>query len=168
MIQIRPETSADFAAITSINQTAFGRDGEASLVTSLRQATTTISLIAEFDGQLVGHILFSPVQYDQAPSQIKIWGLGPLAVLPSHQQTGIGTALVKAGIAACRQAAIQALVVLGGPEYYQRFGFRPAATWHLRCLYPVDAKFFMAMELVDGVLAGLDGPISYHPAFDAV
>lgn len=167
-MQIRPETSADLAAITKINQAAFGRDGEADLVTTLRQTTTTISLVVELDGQIIGHILFSPVQYDQAPSHLKIWGLGPLAVLPSHQRTGIGSALVKAGIEVCRQVAIQALVVLGGPEYYQRFGFQPAANWHLRCHYPVDAKFFMAMELAKGALTGLDGAVSYHPAFDGV
>lgn len=168
MIQIRPETSADLAAITTINQVAFGRAGEADLANTLRQVASTISLIAALDAQPVGHILFSPVQYDQAPSRIKLWGLGPLAVLPSHQRMGIGAALVKAGLEVCRQAAIQALVVLGDPAYYQRFGFRPAANWHLRCHYPVDAKFFMAMELVDRTLADLDGTISYHPAFDAV
>lgn len=167
-MQIRPETSADLAAITKINQAAFGRTGEADLVTALRQATTTISLVAELDGQIIGHILFSPVQYDQAPSDHKIWGLGPLAVLPSYQRTGIGAALVKAGLETCRQAAILALVVLGDPTYYQRFGFRPAANWHLRCHYPVPANVFMAMELVDEALAGLAGSISYHPAFDAV
>ncbi|GAA5530207.1 N-acetyltransferase Eis [Herpetosiphon gulosus] len=168
MIQIRPETNADLAAITSINQAAFGRIDEADSVNTLRQASTTISLVAELDAQIVGHILFSPVQYDQAPSRIKIWGLGPLAVLPSHQRTGIGAALVKAGLEACRQAAIQALVVLGDPAYYQRFGFRPAASWHLRCHYPVPAEVFMAMELVVGTLVDLDGTISYHPAFDGV
>lgn len=165
---IRSETSTDNAAITTINQQAFGRAGEADLVNQLRQVTPIISLVAELDNQLVGHILFSPVQYDQAPTGITIWGLGSLAVLPSQQTKGIGSALVKAGLEACRQAQIQALVVLGGPEYYQRFGFRPAATWNLRCHYPVDAKFFMAQELSVGSLAGLDGTISYHPAFDAV
>ncbi|KPL91923.1 GNAT family N-acetyltransferase [Herpetosiphon geysericola] len=165
---IRPETSANIAAITTINQQAFGRAGESDLVNQLRQVMPIISLVAELDDQLVGHILFSPVHYDQAPSRITIWGLGPLAVLPSQQAKGVGSALVKAGIEACRQAQIQALVVSGGPEYYQRFGFRPAATWHLRCHYPVDAKFFMAQELVEHALAGLDGTISYHPAFDAV
>lgn len=168
MIQIRPETSADLATITSINQIAFGRAGEADLVNTLRQVTSTISLVAEIDAQPVGHILFSPVQYDQAPSRIKLWGLGPLAVLASHQRMGIGTALVKAGLEVCRQAAIQALVVLGDPAYYQRFGFRSAANWHLRCHYPVPAEVFMAMELVDRTLADLDGTISYHPAFDGV
>ncbi|MFD3163739.1 GNAT family N-acetyltransferase [Herpetosiphon sp. NSE202] len=165
---IRPETSADIAAITTINQQAFGRNGEADLVNQLRQVTPIISLVAELDAQLVGHILFSPVQYDQAPNSITIWGLGPLAVLPSQQAKGIGSALVNAGLAACRQAQIQALVVLGGPEYYQRFGFQAAANWNLRCHYPVAAKFFMAQELVEHALAGLDGTISYHPAFDAV
>ncbi|XSG77668.1 GNAT family N-acetyltransferase [Herpetosiphon llansteffanensis] len=165
---IRPETSADRAAITTINQQAFGRTSEAGLVNALRQVTSIISLVAEFDNQLVGHILFSPVQYDQAPTSITIWGLGPLAVLPNQQAKGVGSALVKAGLEACRQAHIQALVVLGGPAYYQRFGFQPATNWHLRCHYPVDAQFFMAQELVEHALAGLDGSISYHSAFDAV
>ncbi|WP_110515898.1 GNAT family N-acetyltransferase [Herpetosiphon llansteffanensis] len=165
---IRHETSADIPAITNINQQAFGRAGEADLVNSLRQVTAIISLVAELDDQLVGHILFSPVQYDQAPTSITIWGLGPLAVLPSQQAKGVGSALVKAGLEACRQAQIQALIVLGGPAYYQRFGFQPAANWHLRCHYPVDAQFFMAQELSVGSLADLDGTISYHPAFDTV
>ncbi len=165
---IRPETTADIVAIARVNQTAFDRNGEADLVNTLRQANSTISLVAELNAEIVGHILFSPVKYDQDPSRSQIWGLGPLAVSPQQQRTGIGSALVKDGIETCRQAAIQALVVLGGPNYYQRFGFQPASNWHLRCHYPVPTEVFMAQELVAGALAGLNGTISYHQAFDAV
>ncbi|MCX5916292.1 MAG: N-acetyltransferase, partial [Deltaproteobacteria bacterium] len=124
----------------------------------------TVSLVAEVKGQMVGHILFSPLTV-QGADDLKAVGLGPMAVIPEHQRRGIGSILIKQGLEDCRRAGIQAVVVLGHPEYYPRFGFRRASSWGLRCEFDAPDEAFMALELIPNVLSGRSGVVNYHAAF---
>ncbi len=164
-ILIRPERSADEASVRIVNRSAFETSAEADLVDALReQADPTISLVADDGGSIVGHIFFSPVTLSghAAPS---IMGLAPMAVLPAAQRRGIGSSLVAAGLESCRHAGSGAVVVLGHPGFYPRFGFVPASRFGMRCVYDVPDEVFMALELTPAVLAGKGGTIHYHPAF---
>ena len=165
---IRDERGADKAAIHAVNAAAFPTPEEADLVDALRrQAQPLISLVAERDGTLLGHILFSPVTLDSQPG-LRLMGLAPMAVAPEHQRSGIGSALVQAGLDACRQQGFSAVVVLGHPEYYPRFGFSPAVRHGIRSEYDVPDEVFMAMELIPGALREATGTIKYHAAFGSV
>ncbi len=165
---IRAEKDTDRAAIHAVNAAAFPTPAEADLVDALRrQAHPLISLVAERDGTILGHILFSPVALDSRPD-LRIMGLAPMAVAPEHQRSGIGSALVRAGLDECRQRGFSAAVVLGHPEYYPRFGFSPAVRYGIRSEYDVPDEVFMAMELVPGALRDATGTIKYHPAFNSV
>ena len=95
-------------------------------------------------------------------------GLAPMAVLPARQRGGIGSALVRAGLDACRQLGCTAVVVLGHPAYYPRFGFQPASRFALGCEYDVPDEAFMALEVEPGSLVGKAGTIRYHRAFAEV
>jgi putative acetyltransferase len=165
-MNLRPEQAADIAAIRQVNLSAFETATEADLVDALRdQARPLVSLVAEDDGAIVGHILFSPMTLPSRPD-LRIMGLAPMAVMPARQREGIGSALAKAGIAACRDLGFGAVVVLGHAEYYPRFGFVPASRFGLRSEYDVPDDVFMAMELQSGALQGLaPGTIRYHAAF---
>jgi putative acetyltransferase len=161
-MHIRNEGIADIEAIRRVNEAAFGQPAEARLVDALReQATPFLSLVADDDGAIVGHICFTPVE----AGHTTILGLAPMAVLPERQKEGIGTKLIEAGLAACRRAGFGAVVVLGHPQYYPRFGFEPAATKGLRSEYDVPHEAFMLLELVPGAAAGLEGVARYHRAF---
>lgn len=162
---VRPENGTDVPAIRAVNLAAFDTALEADLVASLRrEADPFLSLVAEDDGTVVGHILFSPVTLD-GDSRLRIAGLAPMAVIPSRQRRGVGTMLVRHGLERCRQAGFTACVVLGHAGYYPRFGFAPASRFGLRSEYDVPDDVFMAMELVPGALGGRSGLIRYHPAF---
>jgi putative acetyltransferase len=167
-ITVRDEHPADSAAVRRVNVAAFERDAEADLVDALRrQARPLVSLVAEHAGEVVGHILFTPVTLAGQP-QLRIMGLAPLAVLPALQRQGVGSALTRAGLARCAEQGADAVVVLGHPDYYPRFGFAPAAARGLRCEYDVPDDAFMVMELRAGALRGAHGTLAYHPAFASV
>ncbi len=162
---IRQETAADIAAIHAVNAAAFETTAEADLVDSLRaRAADVISFVAERDGEIVGHILFSPVSLASSP-ELKIMGLAPMAVAPSHQRSGIGSALVRAGLEQCKRQGAAAVVVLGHPAYYPRFGFVPSVRYGIDSEYDVPQDVFMLVELVPGALQGASGTVSYHAAF---
>lgn len=166
---IRPETSDDIPAIRTVNEAAFGRPAEADLVDRLRATGyLLVSLVAVEDDTVVGHIAFSPVRLADAGAQPLGVGLGPMAVLPAYQNRGIGSALVRAGLDACRGQGAAYAVVLGHPDYYPRFGFVPASRFALRCQWPVPDDVFMAQELRSHALAGRQGLAQYDPAFDMV
>jgi putative acetyltransferase len=88
--------------------------------------------------------------------------------LPGRQKQGIGSRLVEAGLDECRRAGFDVVVVLGHPEYYPRFGFRPASIFGLRSEYDVPDPVFMAMELTPGAAMGVQGLVRYHEAFARV
>jgi putative acetyltransferase len=167
-IHIRAEADTDRAAIHAVNTAAFETSAEADLVDALRaKAGPLISLVAEVDEQIVGHILFSAVSLAQHP-ELNLMGLGPMAVLPTHQRQGVGSALVREGLRRCKQRGSQAVVVVGHPEYYPRFGFVPASKYGVRCEYDVPDNVFMLVELVAGTLRGASGLIRYDEAFGTV
>jgi putative acetyltransferase len=165
-MKIRPEQPGDQPQIRIINQQAFGGDTEAELVDTLRQSgVSLISLVAEEDHQLIGHILFSPVTLSGQARIPAIAGLGPMAVLPEWQRRGIGSLLVTTGLAYCASADYVAVVVLGHPAYYPRFGFVPASGFKIKSEFNVPDEVFMVKELQNGALQDLMGTIQYHPAF---
>jgi len=164
-VVVRSERSADIAAVHAVNRAAFETSTEAYLVDAVRQqANPIVSLVADDGGSIVGHILFSPVTLT-GHEHVKIMGLAPMAVLPTHQRRGIGSALVRAGLVGCTQLGYAAVIVLGHSEYYPRFGFVPASRFGIGCEYDVPDEFFLALELEPAVLVGKSGTIRYHPAF---
>lgn len=166
---IRAETSADYAAIHRVNELAFERPAEADLVDRLRaDNAVTLSLVALEDSQVVGHVLFSPVTVKSEHGEWSAIGLGPVAVLPSHQRRGLGAQLIRAGLDNLRAAGHGVVIVLGHPTYYPRFGFRPTRGYNIRWEQDVPDEVFMLVELQPGAVAGRAGIVHYHPAFNGV
>ncbi len=166
MVTIRMESSADYSVVHRIIELAFDRPNEANLVDALRQnAIPYISLVAELSSQIVGHIFFSPVSIEDENSSFMAMGLAPLAVLPDHQNQGVGSALVTAGLDECRRLGHDVVVVLGHSKYYPCFGFISGQTKGIRCEYNVPDDVFMVAELTSGALRGRKGLVKYHSAF---
>ena len=131
--EIRTAVPDDLSDIHDIHVQAFGgRQDEANLVDLLHAAKKAEpSLVAACEGKIVAHVIFSPMSIDPARQDFKVAGLGPVGVLPAYQRRGIGSQLIRAGIAASRQAGLDAVAVLGSPKFYTRFGFRPAMNYGL-------------------------------------
>jgi len=164
---VRPEKTSDHAAVYEINRRAFGRKEEARLVEAVRNRAR-ISLVAEEDGSVVGHILFSTVTVTEGDEVREALALGPMAVLPESQRRGVGGKMVRAGLEACRDEGADVVFVLGHPGYYPRFGFRPLAGTRLHCKYvPEGSPAFMAVELRPGALEEISGRVDYLGEFDA-
>jgi putative acetyltransferase len=164
-MKIRDERPGDFAAIRDVTCAAFRSSAEANLIEALRpQVTPIVSLVADEEGSIVGHIMFSPVTFSGG-EDLKIMGLAPMAVAPAMQRRGVGSELVRAGLAHCRALGVDAVVVLGHPQYYPRFGFVPASRFGITSEYDVPDDVFMAMELKPSALERRSGLIRYHRAF---
>lgn len=162
---VRPENSGDIAAIREVHVVSFPSDAEARLVEQLRDAGhLTVSLVAEVDGRVVGHVAFSPVS---AGTGIPGVGLAPIAVLPGHRCRGIAGELVTRGLEKCASLGCGWAVVLGDPGYYSRFGFRAAQGLGLLNEYD-GGSAFQAIELVAGSLPVGAGLVSYAPEFASV
>lgn len=168
MITIRSEISEDYNKIYEINKQAFGGEVEARLVNNLRRTEGFIpqlSLVAIKDGKIVGHILFSIVHIQTGAKKVPILALAPMAVLPKYQNQGIGSSLVKEGLRKCKDMKFQAVVLVGHPEYYPRFGFTPANKKGLKLPFEAPSDAFMVYELVPDALKGVDGTIVYPAEF---
>jgi putative acetyltransferase len=165
---IRTEQEQDRQAVHAINVSAFDTSAEAQLVDALReQAEPTVSLVAEGYESLLGHIMFSPVSLSGHPD-LNLMGLGPMAVAPEHQRKGIGSALVRAGLEQCKEMGFCAVVVLGHPAFYPRFGFLPSSRFGIDSKYAVSDDKFMVLELQPDSLAGKRGTVKYHHAFNSL
>jgi putative acetyltransferase len=165
---IRPETAEDYRAIRNVNLAAFASHVEATLVERLRDNKLVIpSLLAVDDaGHAVGHILFSPVTITSAASDdLQIASLAPMSVVPSHQRKGIGSSLIKHGVEACRRAHCSAIVLVGHPCYYPRFGFSHSLVAGLKNSFAAD-EACMGLELIPGSLSGIEGRVVYPKVFN--
>jgi putative acetyltransferase len=165
---IRGEHPEDAAQIAEINRLAFGREDEARLVERLRAAPqfdSQLSRVAVISGQIVGHILFSPCAVNNDDCATPAVCLAPMAVYPDHQRRGIGSALVRDGLRACRDLGHRIVTVVGHAAYYPRFGFEPAARFGIRSPFPVPDEAFMVLALVPGALDGAGGVVRYPAAF---
>ena len=164
-LTIHPEAAADHEAIRQVNRAAFGQDAEAELVDALReQGFVRLSLVADLDGQIVGHIMFSDIQIVTDSKTVAALSLAPMAVLPDRQRKGIGSRLVETGLIRCREDGYRIVIVVGHPAYYPRFGFSSELALPLQSKYAGEA--FMALELVSGALDGVTGEVVYPSPFD--
>lgn len=166
-LEIRRETPDDIDLIRRVNLEAFNSPFEANLVDRLRhEQAHTLSLVAVRNGRIVGHILFSPVTIENETDSFEVVGLAPMAVYPNHQRAGIGSALIQQGLDILRDEGVPAVVLLGHPDYYPKFGFRPASRFGISYGYRVPDEAFMALELREGALKDVSGLARYHYAFE--
>lgn len=160
---IRPETAGDIAAIEKVHIAAFANQRyshqtEHLIVNALRAAQAlTVSLVAEVDGVVVGHIAFSPIKING--QHCEWYALGPVGVLPEHQSRRIGQELVRQGLAAIRALGAEGCVLVGEPAYYQRFGFRQCRELVME---GVPAEYFMCLAMGEQIPSGTVG---HHAAF---
>ena len=163
-LNMRPETKSDSDAVFKVNQRAFPTSAEAELVDALRHGGfVRVSLAAEINGQIVGHILFSDLPIVTSQGTVSALSLAPMAVVPEYQRQGIGSELVRKGLEACKEQGHRIVVVLGWPHFYPRFGFSAELARTLESSFSGDS--FMAMELVPGSLNGIVGRVEYPPPF---
>jgi len=168
MMIIRPENKRDYAAIHQVNELAFGGRAEADLIDDLRKTDTFIpelSLVAVQNGEVIGHILFSPINIKSKKLVASALALGPMAVHPAFQNKGVGSKLAFRGLEDCRRLGHRIVVVIGHPGYYPRFGFLPARERGLEVAFSVPDEAFMVLELVPGALKATQGEIIYPPPF---
>jgi putative acetyltransferase len=165
-MDIRTENLEDAEAVRKVNIAAFGRENEANLVDRLRGIASTFSLVAVTSNRVVGHLFFSPVVVEgKCSSNLLILGLAPVAVLPNYQRQGIGSLLIREGLKECGRSGFHAVVVLGYPDFYPRFGFVPASSKSLGCEYDVPDEAFMVLELESGALQDCSGTVKYRSEF---
>jgi putative acetyltransferase len=156
--------------IAAITREAFAReygsgDGEVALIARLRvDGDVALELAAEADGEIVGHVLFSRLVVESAT--LKVAALAPVSARVDRQKSGIGSALIREGLARCQSLGFDAVTVLGDPDYYKRFGFAPETARRFECAY--DGPAFQALELRDGASQFGRWRLTYPPGFSAV
>ncbi len=166
LIVIRPEAPEDVDSIHYVNKQAFGQENESELIKKIRnRGALIISLVAIQDGEIVGHIAFSPAVIESGISNFEAIALAPMAVLPACQRKGIGLQLVQAGLEECRRLGYEIVVVLGHPEYYPCFGFALARPKGIECEFEVPDEAWMVLELREGALVGRRGMVKFQPEF---
>ena len=164
-ILIRNETERDHKAVRQVNRLAFGQEAEARLVDALRAGGhAPVSLVAEVEGQVVGHIMFSDLNILTGSGTVPALALAPMAVLPDFRRQGIGSMLVRRGLEVCKEQGHRIVVVLGHPDFYPRFGFLAKLAESLESPYG-GGPSHMAAELVPGALDGVAGRLAYSPPF---
>jgi putative acetyltransferase len=167
VIIVRPEVAGDRDAIRRVNELAFEGPAEADIVDALRGSDAwlpSLSLVAQDGTGIVGHALFSLVRLDSGP---ELLSLGPMAVVPERQRGGVGTALVRRGVRRARGTKYPLVVVLGHPDYYPRFGFRPARRYGIETPYDAPDEAWMTLRL-PAYDDRVRGTVLYPPAWDGV
>ncbi len=169
MIAIRREHIGDEEQIRIVNTRAFGRTAEADVVDTLRESCPeSLSLVAMREGQVVGHILFTPAVVESGGQVGQGMGLGPLAVLPEFQRQGIGSDLVQAGVTEMKVARHPFVLLVGHPGYYPRFGFVRAPRYGIVSEYAnVPDEAFMILVLDEVAMEGMSGVAKFRSEFAA-
>jgi predicted N-acetyltransferase YhbS len=167
-IIVRTEQEKDYLTIKKVNNLAFEQENEGNLVEKLRKNQDYVhelSLVAEVENEVVGHILFYPIQIVAEDASFPSLALAPLAVLPDYQHKGIGKQLVKTGLIQAKQLGYPTVIVVGHPDYYPQFGFTRASDWNIRCPFDVPDASFFALALKKDALAEVHGTVAYPKAF---
>lgn len=163
-LSIRESVPADDPAIAAIVTEAFGQRDEADLVARLaHDGDVELSMVAEEGGAIIGHILYSDLGVVVDGRPVRAVALAPVSVVPARQGRGIGGRLIRASLDLLRERGFEAVVVLGHPSYYPRFGFSAALAAKLQG--PFAGEAFMALDLVPGALSGHVGSVHYARAF---
>ena len=166
-VEIRIETEADYDGVRAIHEAAFGQPIEAAIVDALRGSEQAVSLVAEEEGRIVGHILFTAVTIDSHSGQCTGRALGPMAVAPDYQNKGVGSALVRDGLARLKEAGCPFVIVLGHANFYPRFGFVPASGFGIESQWNnVPDEAFMIVVFDRSALPSDGGVAYYRPEFD--
>ena len=168
-MNIRSERLKDRPASIEVERAAFGRPLEADIAVAVRDDRGSLALVAEEDGEVVGHVQLSTAWVGDD----EVLALGPIGVLPERQGRGCGGALVRAALEEAARRGERIVMLLGSPAFYPRFGFIPAATFGLKNPYAgvaeegfeIAEEDFMVARLDEAPLA-LEGPVRWHPAFD--
>ncbi len=165
-MQIRSEQPSDYQAISEVILQAFSKDNEVRLVQEIRNSDRYIpnlSLVAKVDGIIVGHILFSYIDLVDNLTY-KVLGLAPLAVRSQFQKQGIGSALVREGLTRADAMGESIAIVLGHPQFYNRFGCKPSIQYGIESPFSVPEEFFMVKTL-NSYQNSQRGKVVYPPAF---
>ena len=171
-VSIRAERPDDHDAIRSVVAAAFQSEREADLVDAIRASpeyVPELALVAEIGGEVVGHVMVSFTALDDGSTRHRIFHLSPLAVAPTHQRKGIGSALVNAVAERARERGAEFVVLEGDPRYYGRLGFEPSSPYRIFIDLPDWAPPEAAqIRLLSGTAPSISGRVVYPPAFDAV
>jgi putative acetyltransferase len=160
-VGIRLEELADREASLEIERSAFATEEEPAIVEAVRDLEGSFALVAEEDGRVVGHVQFSRAWIGDTP----VLALGPIGVRPDRQRNGIGSALIAAGLRESRDRAELAVILLGSPRFYPRFGFEPGAASGLQNPFAgVPEEDFMVARL-DERAGSMSGVVRWHPSF---
>jgi predicted N-acetyltransferase YhbS len=166
-ILIRKEEKKDYNDIFDVNRLAFGQEEESRLVNRIRNGSNFIpdlSLVAEKDGKIIGHILFSRIKI-KGNSIFECLALAPMAIVPEFQKKGVGSQLIEAGISKAKELNYKSIIVLGHKNYYPRFGFKKASKYNIKCPFEVPEEAFMVLELSKNALKDKAGTVIYPPEF---
>ncbi|MDA3905592.1 MAG: N-acetyltransferase [Bacteroidales bacterium] len=168
MIVIRKENKKDYPEVYKLNLQAFNQITEPELVDRHRESDRFIpelSLIAEIDNKICGHILFTKIYIQSEGINKESLALAPMAVLPDFQNQGIGKQLIKSGLEKAANIGFKSVVVIGHAEYYPKFGFKPALSFDITAPWEVPNDVFMALELQENALSDVHGLVNYAQAF---
>ena len=168
-VTITPETEGDFDGITRLHNLAFNQTEEGELVKRLRKTSSFISelsLVAKIGREVVGHILFHPIRIKTETGECNSLALAPMSIHPDCQNTGIGSSLVRKGLATAKRLGFHSVLVVGHPRYYPRFGFKPANKWGISPPSEVPDNAFFAVELVKNGLKDCGGTVEYPKEFN--
>jgi len=167
IMEIRQEQKSDHPKVYEITKQAFDQENESKLIEKIRVGgcfVPELSLVAELDGEIVGHILLSKIKII-GEGEYESLALAPMAVVPKHQKQGIGSELVNTGLEIAKKLGFESVIVVGHEDYYPRFGFEKASKWGIKCPFEVPDEVFMAIELVENSLKGKGGTVQYPKEF---
>ncbi len=167
---IRTESIKDFKEVYNVNFLAFGnREDESKLIERIRNSEEFIpelSIVAEIDNEIVGHILLSKATVENKEGQQEVIVLAPIAIKPIYQKQGIGSKLINEGLKRCEELGFNIVFLIGHPEYYPKFGFKPARRFGVDLKqFEVPEDVFMVCELNEGELQNIKGELKYPKSF---
>jgi putative acetyltransferase len=168
-ILVRKESFKDYQAITKVNNLAFGQENEGRMIELLRKNPlfdSVLSLVAEYNEKVIGHILFFPVKIINKCLEYPSISLAPMSVIPEFQNNGIGSLLVNSGFSVLKKKGYKSVIVLGHKAYYPRFGFQPASKWKIHLPFEVPDDCFMAIEIMENGLKGISGTVIYPDEYN--